>query len=265
MVEGVDGATAFYEDRGGGVFAATALTRGPWNPEDQHAGPTAGLVGRCLEGAHGSPDAHIARVTVEILGPIPIDELEVETALLRPGRSVALLGAVVRCRGREVVRASAWRIRQADIGLEVPPEAPRHPGPAGLAVGPFIAGAPEVGYHTAMEIRPVVGGFDVPGPGIVWFRMRVPLVAGEEPSPLVRVLVAADCGNGVSGVEDPRALLYVNTDLTVSLHRSARGEWVLLDARTVIDRQGIGQASSVLHDGDGAIGSGLQTLFVARR
>lgn len=256
---------AFFTDEGDGRFTATALTRGPWDEGSQHAGPPTALLGRCLELAYPRDEAQIARLTVEILRPAPVGLLEVTTEVLRGGRSVELLAATASCGGEEILRATAWRLRTADIGMEAAAPASGHPGPTGLPRAAFFDGVADVGYHTAMECRSVAGGFTEPGPATVWMRMRVPLVAGEAPSPLVRVLTAADSGNGVSAVADPRSLLFVNTDLTVALHRLPRGEWVLLDARTVIAPHGIGQAGSTLHDEDGPIGVALQTLFVATR
>ena len=59
--------------------------------------------------------------------------------------------------------------------------------------------------------------------------------------------------------------LFVNTDLTVHLHREPAGEWVLLDSRTVADPAGAGLATSALYDERGAIGVAAQTLFVDTR
>jgi hypothetical protein len=121
------------------------------------------------------------------------------------------------------------------------------------------------GYHTAMQYRFVAGSFLEPGPAKCWLRMRVPLVQGEDPSPLSRVLVAADSGNGVSNVLDFRTHLFVNADLSVHLHRYPVGEWVCLDARTVIDAAGIGLADTAIHDRSGSLGRAAQSLFVAAR
>jgi hypothetical protein len=113
-----------------------------------------------------------------------------------------------------------------------------------------------------MDIR-FAGGTDYgTGPALAWFRLAHPLVAGEAPSPLQRVVAAADFGNGVSRVLDFDRHLFVNTDLTVHLHRDAVGEWVLIDAATVADPVGAGLASSRIHDEGGAIGLAAQTLFV---
>jgi len=96
-------------------------------------------------------------------------------------------------------------------------------------------------------------------------RMRVPLVAGEEPTPLERVLVAADSGNGVSSTLDWSSYLFVNVDLTVHLHRALVGEWVCLDAITIPERSGIGIADTALYDERGPVGRADQTLLVDAR
>jgi hypothetical protein len=96
-------------------------------------------------------------------------------------------------------------------------------------------------------------------------RMRYPLVAGEEPSPLARVLVAADSGNGISGTLDYRRYLFVNTDLTVNLIRPPVGQWVRLEAVTHPQPHGVGLADTALHDERGRIGRSTQTLVVSER
>jgi hypothetical protein len=116
-----------------------------------------------------------------------------------------------------------------------------------------------------MEYRFVSGGFLEPGPAVVWMRMRHPLVAGEEPTPLQRVFVAADSGNGVSAALDWRRYLFINTDLSVHLHRMPEGEWVCLDAVTFPEPNGIGVADTALWDERGRIGRAAQTLMVRRR
>jgi hypothetical protein len=123
----------------------------------------------------------------------------------------------------------------------------------------------EFGYHTAMEWRFVEGAFLELGPATVWMRMRHPLVAGEEPSPLQRVLIAADSGNGVSAAVDFGRFLFINTDLSVHLYRMPAGEWVCLEARTFPDEQGVGLADTALYDERGRIGRSAQTLLVRER
>lgn len=257
---------AFFLPLGAGRYAATELTRGPWDRGAQHGGPPSALLGRELERVAPRGDARVVRVTVELLGPVPIAEMTVQACLVRPGRSVELLEGVLSAGGREVLRARAWRIRAAPGVVPVTAaQQPADPAPDTLPPAEFFEGAADIGYHTGMDWRFASGSSRAVGPALAWARLRVPLVAGEEPSPLQRVLAAADSGNGISGELPYGEWLFVNPDLTVALHRLPVGEWVGLDAVTTLDPDGIGLARLVLRDTSGPVGIGLQTLFVAPR
>jgi Thioesterase-like superfamily len=259
-------ADAFFLPDGPGRFLATELTRGPWDPGLQHAGPAAALLGRAVEGHGDRAGLQVARVTLEILRPLPIAELAVTTRTLRGGRSVELVEAALSAGATELMRATALRIR-TDPALELPAElapGPRLAGPEAGREVPFFPTGQAVGYHTAMEVRFVAGSFQEPGPATAWMRMRHPLVPEEPPSPLSRVLVAADSGDGVSASLDYRRWRFINADLTVYLMRHPVGEWVALEAATSA-AAGVGLADTTLHDTKGPIGRSAQALFVDRR
>ena len=256
---------AFYSVLGPDRFQATELTRGPWDPGLQHAGPPAALLGRAVERHGDRGDLQVARVTFEIARPLPIAELRVAARPLRGGRSVELVEATLLAGEAEVMRATALRVRTADLDLPaglVP--GPRLPGPDAGRSMPFFPTGQEVGYHTAMDVRFVAGSFLEPGPATVWMRMRHPLVPGEAPSPLCRVLVAADSGNGVSAALDYRRWRFINPDLTVYLMRPPAGDWVALEAATTA-AAGVGLADTTLHDEQGPVGRAAQALFIDRR
>jgi hypothetical protein len=254
--------TAAFYRREDGRFVPSELTRGPWDPGAQHAGPPAALLGRAIERCEPREEMQVGRITLEILRPVPLAPLEVTARVTRQGRSVEFLEATLGGPDGEVMRAAAWRLQESEVELEtVEPDAPG--GPSAGEVRDFFPTGEQVGYHTAMEYRFVRGAFLEPGPATVWMRPRVPLVEGEEPSPLERVLVAADSGNGVSAALDYRAHLFINTDLSVHLLRMPAGDWVCLDARTYID--GLGLTDTVLWDERGRIGRAAQTLLVRER
>ena len=257
---------AFYE-RDGDRFVATELTRGPWDPGAQHAGPPSALIGRAIERLEDSDGFQVGRLTFEILRPVPIGPVEVEARVVRPGRRIQLVESAMRNGDEELIRARGWRIRTAP--LELPAETTDlgepPPGPEEGSVPEFFRTGQDAGYHTAMEWRALSGGFLEPGPARVWMRQRIPLVEGEEPSPLQRTLVIADIGNGISAVLDPMKYLFINVDLTVHLERMPEGEWVLVDAATRPRPNGIGSAESELSDGEGRIGRAVQTLLFAER
>ncbi|HTM19436.1 MAG TPA: hypothetical protein VL172_02975, partial [Kofleriaceae bacterium] len=121
-----------------------------------------------------------------------------------------------------------------------------------------------VGYHTAMELRVEAGTWGS-GRMVVWMRLRVPVVPGEAPSGLQRVMVAADSGNGISAALDPARFTFLNPDLAVYLHRLPVGEWVRLDAATTVSAGGAGMAECGLEDERGPIGRSLQSLLIDPR
>ena len=202
---------AFYEAAvGDGKFVATALTRGPWDPGAQHAGPPAALLARAIEQLPDSERFQVARVTFEILRSVPIGPVLVSGRVVRPGRRVRLVEAELSVAGEPLMRATAWQIEVAPVelpaGTGARPPAPSPPEEG--AEADFFPGTEDEGYHTAMEVSFAAGQFIEIGPATAWLRMRVPLVAGEEPTPLQRAMIAADVGNGISrGARLPRVHL----------------------------------------------------------
>lgn len=243
-------------------FAPTRLAAGPWDPGAAHGGAPAALLGRALETAAPTEGMHFARVSVEFLRPVPLAPLAVETEVLRPGRRVQLLGARLLAGDTEVCRATALLIRRT-AGDPAPP-APPPPGPDRGVDSPFTRSLDGTFGGAAVQHRFVAGDW-TPGPATVWMRLAVPLVAGERPSPLVRVLAAADFGNGVGAALDWNHHVFINPDLTVYLERLPAGEWVCLEAVTHPGEPGTAVAESVLYDERGRIGRAVQALLVAPR
>ncbi len=253
---------SFYEPLGDSHFASTPHTRGPWDPQFQHAGPPAALLGRALERCEPRADFVIARTTFEILRPVPVAEVEVAVRVVRPGRSVELLEGELTAEGRPVVTVRAWRVLRAgapSVGGDQPaPSRPAHAHPPPPALDEF-------GYGKAVELRFAAGGWQQPGPATVWTRLREPIVPDEEPTGLQRVLAVADSGNGVSAALPWDEWLFINPELTVHFRREPRGEWICLDAETTITEGGAGLARSTLSDDDGVVALGAQSLLVAKR
>ena len=248
---------AFFIRRGDGRFEATPHTAGPWDKRHQHAGPPSALLASAMDTREDMP---LARFTSEILGPVPIAEIEIAVEVERPGRSVELVAAELRADGKAVIRARAWRVKRSPVEVapvHVPPPLPDAAGePPELLFGDF-------GYASAIEWRWAEGGWLISGPAKVWTRMRVALVEGEPVTPLQRVLVVADSGNGVSATLDWTKYVFINPELSVHVIRPPEGDWVCLEARTEIADAGV--ATSVLSDPSGPVARGAQSLFVAPR
>ncbi len=257
---------AFYVPDGD-ALVSTELTRGPWDPDAQHAGPPAALLGRAVERCEPRADAQIGRITLEILGPVPLAPLRASARVVRPGRQRGAARGLALGPGRRGDARDGLAAADGRRGARPASRRRTRPRPARTEGSnePFFPVREEAGYHTAMEIRFVSGGFLEPGPAMVWMRSRVPLVAGEETSPLERLLIAADAGNGVSAALDWRRYLFINTDLSVHLKRLPEGDWVGLDAVTYPEPHGIGLADTALWDERGRLGRAAQTLVVRSR
>ncbi len=254
---------ALYARQDGTTYLPTELTRGPWQDDAQHGGPPAALLAGVAGSVSSDLPMQVARLTVELLRPVPLAPLTVATEMLRPGRRVQLVSAELHHDGTPVARATALRIRVGEVTL---PELPSTPPPHGPDASHPPRRVPAGGYvREGVDVRFVTGDFADPGPGTAWIRLRVPVVAGEAPSALQRVAAAADFGNGVSAHLPVKTHLYVNPDLTVYLFRLPAGEWVGLDSTSFLDPAGIGLAETALFDRHGRIGRSAQALYVDDR
>jgi len=266
-VQVVETPDAFFLPDGAERYVATEHGRGPWSSGHLHAGPPSALLARAIERAADDSPMIVTRLTVELFAPVPIGPLEVATSTLRAGRSVRRLEATLAAGGRVLARASGLAIRIQAVEFPPVKAEPRDPPPppeSGAAFAFPVFHGNAVGYQAAVDALVVRGGFGQ-NPTTVWIRARIPLVLGEAPSPLERVMIAADSGNGVAVVLDPKRYTFINADLTVALHRRPAGEWVCLDSITLPEPTGVGVTQSRLWDLDGPFGWALQSLVVEAR
>jgi hypothetical protein len=268
------GESIFTSD--GESFVPTGQARGPWDPGALHGGAPAALIVTALERHEPVAGAQLCRLGFELLRPIPFAPLTVTTRTLRPGRRVQELAAELHAEVGEsepvlICRASALRLGAIPDGL---PELP------GGAVASETMPGPEQGepIRFALDDRTEEASFAAsamemrwlddpraPGPGRVWMRLRHPLVDEEDASPLARLAATADFGNGISASLPFADYLFINADLTAHLHRPPQGEWIGMDARTLLHEGGTGLAESVLYDVEGPVGRAFQALVVAKR
>jgi len=253
---------------GGNVYRASELTRGPWHPEHQHAGPPIALTCRAVEAAareHGL--THVSRITANLLRPVPIGELAVQVEADYVGRNAGHFSAQLVAGDKEVARFTALVQRETPLPLPDPPgvvvpDPPRMPEASPLCTFPFAG--KHVGYGDLVQTRLARGRF-FDGPCAAWFRLCHPLLPGETPSDYQRVAVFADSGNGISAALDFRKYVFVNSDLTVNLLRRPQGEWICLDAHTHLGPSGCGLTASRLFDVNGLIGTATQSLSIRLR
>jgi hypothetical protein len=257
---------ALYEPTDDG-YLATALTIGPWDPGLQHAGPPAALLLREAEATSAIERGQTVRMAYDIFAPVPVGPVHVRTTVVRAGRRIELVEAVLGAADeRPLMRLSAWRMRTRDGGpatTDLPHPAAAGPEDSKPEDAAFFT--EDIAYHRALEWRFPTGSFNSPGPASAWTRSRCDLVAGEPMTPLQHLLVMTDAASGISAELDWNRATFANVDLLVSLHRPPQGEWLGMDARTVLGGTGAAQCSAVLFDATGAIGRSAQSLFVEPR
>jgi acyl-Coa thioesterase superfamily protein/acyl-CoA thioesterase superfamily protein len=258
-------AASIFEITGDGRFVATGAALSPWSDQSLHGSPVAMLLAREVERVASEQPMFVTRMTVELLrafGRVPV---EVRSRVVRPGRKVQIVEASMWSGEQEVGRATAVRIRMADVTVPDQPEDQPSEPPESLQTwaGGWRPGA-EAYHLTGVENRSPAD-FAEPGPHFAWFRLRLPLIPGEEPTGLIRVCAAADFPNGISRIVDPRLMSFVNPDVTLYLHRHPVDEWVMVDARTWLEPNGVGVAEGALYDRRGRIGRCVQSLLVEPR
>ncbi|MFD1372704.1 thioesterase family protein [Actinoplanes sichuanensis] len=257
---------AFYVRVGDDEFASTEATTSPWDPRMQHGGPPAGLLARAVEMTRPDADMPIARLTVDMLGPIPQGRIRTEARILRPGRRVEMIEAKLFADDRLAVTATAWRIQnQKNISEGYAQSTPPPPLPGPQPQEFFTGISPDWGYGNAIEWRFVDGSFTEPGPVSLWARVRLPLVAGETPSTIQHLAVLADSTNGVSGLVPLDDWLFIPPTMTMTVARPPEGPWLHLAAHTTIAPHGTGVAQGTIRDPQGLVAVVDQPLLVRPR
>ena len=242
----------------GDRFVGTHRCQGGWDPNAQHVGPVQALLVRCVERVPTLVPMHVARLTFDLVRPVPMHRpLVVEHHIAREGKKIQLVEAGLLDGDVEVARVLALRLRDEDVrpagGL---PPLPRRQTPLPEAMELMSrpdGGLP--GFLEGIELRrlPQEGA----GPDVLWARARVPLVAGEAISPLSRLALAGDFVNllGVGPDFPFEQYTGINPDVTLQVLRPPQGEWVALAGSTVLHGGGgIGVSAAEMRDASGAVG-----------
>jgi hypothetical protein len=255
---------AYFERLGESSFRATQHTGGAWELDTQHIAPALGLLAHVVEqdrDRRRDDRLVVTRLSYDILGTVPIAEVDVEVAVVRAGRTIELVEARLGHGGRVAVRLRAWLMEPRDTAAVAGTDQPHIPGPdetqpwdaASVWPGGFIATA---------EVRRTQAA---PGRATVWVSTEVPLVADEEVSPLSRFAGLLDIANGMTVRAAPAEVLFPNIDLTAHFFDQPQGRWLGLDTTVSFGPGGVGLTSSVLHDERGPIGTSAQSLTIRPR
>lgn len=256
--------TAIYRVDGNSVVTSPDAA-GPWDRRMQHGSAPSALVTWAAERIPTLVPMNVARVTIDLMRPVPVAPLTIETEILREGRKIQLCAIKLLADGVQVVGATVLKIKLQSqplpddvkdfpVTLPSPEDSVVEDGHG--AISPFAG---------MMSMRAARGRFGQAGAGAIWFRLDHPLVADEAVSQAMRAVVAADFSNGTASTLDFRTWTYINADLSVNLARQPVGDWILVDGESWIGPDGAGLAMSRLADRQGYFGRAVQSLVIEKR
>lgn len=238
------------------LFESTDATRSNWTPEIQHGSPPLALLTRDIEQRLEDSPLRIGRLSLEILGAIPVAPVKVRGWVERPGKRISLLAAEMVA-DRPVARVTAWALATSDTrdvaSDRYPPLVEQPPTP----LPQHWWNAP--GYLEVMDWRHQARSMDA---AAFWVTPRADLVEGESPSLLQNLAMVVDSANGIGTVLDTERFIFMNTDTVVHLHRLPTGRDIGVRARASIGPDGIGVTNGEIFDRDGFVGTTAQTLLV---
>lgn len=245
------------------MFFGNDPARGPWSPEYCHAGPVTGLVVRALETAVG-PQKVMTRLTLDVLRPLPLTGLVVSAEVERATRTLSTTRFEVHhVDGTRCMAGTSMHLIRKDLGPVPTAEvvAPAFSDSETPSHGPIPVRHGQRCFGDFIDVRVPRGSRDTIGPMTLWMRAP-PLLEGEVPSPIQSICPLADSGNGISWNAPPTVLGFMNTDLTIQIHREPVSDWLASQALSHWQGNGVGMSHSILHDTEGPVGVALQTLVL---
>ncbi len=255
----------FYRD--GDAYVPTELSGGPWSPSHLHGGPPTGLLAYVASGH--APKFQLARLSVDLLRPIPRAPLQTRSEVVRSGQRLRVVATSLYAEGKEVARATALFLapqnvvvpghaRYAAVAPPLDTNAPRGSLNT-IARWPGSKATPP-GLHTTAETV-LVDGVEGRGAGCVWMRLPVPLVEGEPLTPTLQAATLADFGNGVGQLRLDEDAGCINADVNLFLHRAPADGWLGIEAQSRMESHGRGLVETQLYDRHGPVGRVVQTIL----
>lgn len=256
---------SIYRLDGARVHTST-FAGGPWDRAMQHGSAPSALFARTAERMPTLVPMRVARITIDLMRPVPVATLDLKTEIQREGRKIQLSAIRLFADGTEVARASVLKLRKKDLPLpaEAAGRALDVALPETLDDAPAARDEP-VPFLSGLTMRNARGSFRTTGPAAIWFRANRPIVDGEAISPLMRAAITSDFCNGVSSPISWDEWTFINADLTITLAREPVGDWVLLNAETWASGEGSGIAFANLADTQGYFGRAVQNILIEKR
>ncbi|MDR3513937.1 MAG: thioesterase family protein [Caulobacteraceae bacterium] len=252
---------AFFTRDGAG-FLANPVSRGPWNPQSLHGRVVIGLLAFAIEERCGDPAYTPARLTVDMYRLPDFSPLSVETRLVRDGHRIKVVDAELFSAGVSVGRATSQLLRRT----EQPPGRVWSP-PDWDAPKPWDIAPPSdarVALGGMWAVRPIVGAMGTLGPRRMWMAEVRELVEGSPLTPWVRAALASDFASPFANAGDA-GLAYINTDVTLYMHRPPQDEWIGFEVVNHQSADGVAIGECWLYDVNGPVGAASVCALAQKR
>jgi hypothetical protein len=252
----------FTKDHVHDAFIPTSAANGPWDPNSLHGRVIIGLLAFAIETRHGSDDFVPARLTVDMYRLPTMAPIEVKTKLIRDGLRIKLAEAEFISAGVSMARASCQLLRKTENaqGNVWSPANWEVPMPDDIPAPTD----PRLGMNGKWKTRPIVGAMGDVGPRRLWMSEVRELVEGVRLTPFMRAALAADFASPFANAGD-QGLGYINTDVTLYLHRLPLKEWIGFDVVNHHATDGVAIGECYLYDQQGAIGTSTVAALAQRK
>jgi acyl-Coa thioesterase superfamily protein/acyl-CoA thioesterase superfamily protein len=251
----------FTSDRD--VFLPTPASNGPWDPKSMHGRVVVGLLAHVIEQRHGGAEFVPARLTVDMFRlPNILTPVEIRTKQIRDGLRIRVIEADFISGGVAMARASCQLLRKTESpqGQVWSPPNWDVPAPSEIAAPTD----PRLGMNGKWTTRPIVGAMGTVGPRRLWMSEVRDLVEGAPLTPFVRVAVAADFASPFANAGD-HGLGYINSDVTLYLHRLPVTPWIGFEVVNHHAADGIAIGECWLYDETGPIGTSTVAALAQRK
>jgi hypothetical protein len=244
-----------------GLFVPLEPSRGYWKHDSIHGRVIVGLLGFAIEQRHAAPGFVPARLTVDMFRMPRFAPVRIDTRVVRESARLRLIEADFVVEEQVAARATCQFVLASEppsghVWSAPPWDAPH---PDELPAPPGEDKPSRLFYH-----REIAGKLGSAAPKQMWMGERYPLVEGVALTPFARAAVAVDFASPFMHAAE-KGIQYINTDVTMQLHRAPVGEWIGFEVTGHEASHGIAVGTCRLHDIQGPIGFATCTALANER
>jgi hypothetical protein len=246
----------------GDQLVPAEIARSMWKDDQMHGVAVSGALARALEmrlAELGRDDLQPSRYTVDLFQPAKMAPCTVATEVVREGRRICLIDAVLLQDGERVARASCIFLLPTESpkgDVWTPPDHPQPP-PEDLVppsdeprVPHFVSDSP---WSQSFPDHQNAGRKQT-------WQAGLPVVEGEAGTPFQSVASIAD---GTSMVVNwgTEGVKFINTDITLALARPPVSREIGLSATDRVEHDGIAVGTVEVFDRAGPLGTAMVTAL----